>query len=244
MPKVPKRAVFYWEGPPMSWLRARAIQSFKELNPDWSVHIIGPHPAVPITGKTRRAIVQRSDWSRWIELSANGGVYFDTDIMFVRPVPESVLDCNVGLSIDREGAVSSIGMIAASPNNPFFGRLVEMCERRHNMGRIAGFQEYGIRLLWCLGNSMSDGKKPYMRVAAANAGFSFKAIPLSFVQPITWDICEQLWWDVPLYTDADTIGLHWYGGDALSQELEPQINEDWIKHNDCPVSRATMRRLD
>ena len=83
---IPKRAFFMWEGPgKLSWLRQLSIDTFMKHNPDWQVDLIRvPH-------KARLLSEQATDIFRYAELATNGGYYFDTDVVFYRPVPEEYL---------------------------------------------------------------------------------------------------------------------------------------------------------
>ena len=95
---IPRRAFFFWDGEEMSWLRKQSIETFKALNPTWEVEILDG-TNIPIKGKSRLARVGRSDWGRYKALLDKGGVYFDSDIMFCRAIPDSWLEYDMVLPL-------------------------------------------------------------------------------------------------------------------------------------------------
>lgn len=58
---IPNRAMFFWSGGPLSWMRFNTLWSFRKLHPDWEVILFHGGPsAVPTPGDWQ----QRQDWSR------------------------------------------------------------------------------------------------------------------------------------------------------------------------------------
>ncbi len=61
---IPNRAMFYWSGGPLSWMRANALWSFRKLHPDWEMILffgttsmfLKPPPEQPTWGE------ERQDW--------------------------------------------------------------------------------------------------------------------------------------------------------------------------------------
>ena len=78
-----KIAHFHWHGGPLSWLRWVTLVSFQKHNPDWEIRLHRTHETV--FGLNEKASM--SDWTRYIALYESGGLAFDTDIVFVKPIP-------------------------------------------------------------------------------------------------------------------------------------------------------------
>lgn len=61
---IPNRAMFYWSGGPLSWMRANTLWSFRKLHPDWEMilflgmtsHFLKPAAEQPTWGE------ERQDW--------------------------------------------------------------------------------------------------------------------------------------------------------------------------------------
>lgn len=218
---IPKRAIFFWEGREMSWLRRLSLDSFRRWNPEWKVTVIdGNGLSIPKGGFVNTAL--RSDWAR-LKALRSGGFYFDTDIIFLRPIPSYWLDGSLALSVYPDGLCSSVGWIGAAPNNPTIESLESRCSVMS--GRL-GCQSMGIKL-W---QTAGDLRKTQ----------HFVQIPYSSLIPVSWENTERLWddWSIPL--DSSNVGLHWFGGDRLSEEMEPKIRPESLDDYPCPVTKACV----
>ena len=64
-------------------------------------------------------------------MAVNGGVYFDTDVLFVKPVPDELLDCDVLVTIDKSAFGYEVsGMPPDMEQMPGFNNLAMLgCAR-------------------------------------------------------------------------------------------------------------------
>ena len=227
---IPKRAFFFWGGPgPMSWLRRQSIETFCRLNPEWDVDLFyrpGKNP------------VHRSDLFRYIELYSEGGYYFDTDIVFLRPFPEKYLDADVAITITDELRFASIGVLGASRHSQFFLDAFNSATARKNAPsyKPEDYQHLGVGVL----NRMFMDEMNLRHPDPGNCPDSFEIaskrypedkwvnLPYDLVMPVDS-------FSIPsLYTKSmsspgihrDVIGVHWFGGYPQSKEFE-RSPEDW-----------------
>lgn len=206
---IPKRAIFCWTSDhPMSWLREQSIESFKMLNPDWEVDVVGAGADYP-PGEGFRIDVLRSDYVRYTSLVDGGGVYFDTDIIFVRPIPEKWLDADLFAPLDNSGNISHIACLGGIPFHPFWQMMVDRCKLRVNTGIPLDCQALGTRLLHGI----------YLHK-------DMKSIPTEALLTHHWNQLEMIWADVDQKMPSWTIGVHWYGGDPLSRDMEKLFSAD------------------
>lgn len=221
---IPRRAVFYWDGEPMSWLRQQSIETFKALNPAWEV-VVTKSEGLPLDGDDRHSRVLRSDWWRYRELHTNGGVYFDSDIVFCKPIPDSWLENDVILpfSADLGAHVGHIAVLGCEQGNSWFRLLDEACGVRVKPGVPLNYSKLGVMLL----NDLFVGLE----------GYSVTWLdPESFI-PIKWSLPEELWRDGNMLPPM-SYGVHWFGGDWLSMKHEQLVNEDWALKSKCVVAKA------
>lgn len=219
---IPKRAIFCWssyDGKEMSWLRLQSIKSFQIMNPDWEIHIANDDNRMrwPIHEGFRWSVL-RSDYWRYCELYEKGGVYFDTDIVFVKPIPSKWLDASlfaplVGRTIDH------IACLGGLPRHPFWDFVARRCILRETTGMPLDCQAFGTKLLHGIATPSEMASIP---------------VDAFLVHP--WDRIEYLWADKPFEIPSNVIGVHWYGGDRLSQDMEPEFSED--RRPPCLVSKA------
>lgn len=218
---IPRIAHFYWAGKPMSALRAASIQSFKQHNPEWEVRVHGHKHE-----DKYRDIILESDLMRYTVLHGVGGYYFDTDIIFRRPIPDSWLQHDNACVMYDGGVVRGVAILGAKPGSVFFKRLAEAALERSRSPIVCDFQALGVKLVHNLTGPSHD-----MREYAANCGEGMWNIPHAAFFPVDWCFVELLW--SPGYPDLtnDTIGIHWFGGDRLSQEYEamPELPDCMVR---------------
>ncbi len=202
---IPKVAHFYWYGDePLPALRRQSVDSFRAFHPDWSVsvHHSGDGPA------TFRTKVLRSDAARYGVLHRAGGVYFDTDIIFTRPIPEAWLERDLILPCMPSGEIYGVHVLGATPGSEFFRQAIERVKLRMESPKMLGCQSLGTHL-WCETNLLDLADR--MRL-------SVQIVPLEAYLSVSANVVEVLW--SPIAMSRGIYGLHWYGGDRLSEEYQ------------------------
>ena len=219
---IPKRAMFYWSGPPMSWLRQQSIETFKKHNPDWEVVLLGGD----YDSDSFKLRVIHSDLVRYENLHTLGGMYFDTDIIFTAPIPDEWRSKDNAI-VARDGLAQGIACLGAKQGSRLFGSLVDRCNERLQSKIILAYQSLGIKLF-----ADSD-----VRRMAANFGESIFQIPIERLFAAPWSGVELLWSDTPMVVPGDAVGVHWFGGDEISREMEPKITPDTLDKHPCLLTR-------
>jgi hypothetical protein len=222
MSLIPKVAHFYWYGDgPLTPLREASIDSFRAWNPDWQwfLHRSGSNQDAPL-----RERVIASDAARYGILSRAGGVYFDTDIVFTKPVPEEWLQRDLLLPVCSTGLMYGVHVLGAKPGSVFFRSAVERARMRLDSGKLLGCQSLGVKL-W-------DGVHLYE--FAGRGGEGVTAIPREAYLLTGWADVEDVWQEGGEVGSA-VHGVHWYGGDRISNEFEALPIESLP---DCMVTRA------
>lgn len=221
----------------MSWLRRQGIESFRRLNPKWEVVVLGRDPNSPIPGEHLAARALRSDYARYKALAEHGGAYFDTDILFYKPIPEEWLTADLALPINRDGALVHVASLFGSKGCAFFVDAVKRAEEKIAKGSPLGYQTLGVRLFrYYLNGQPTFETMPYI---ARKMNLDFIGIqPLSFL-PVPWDQAEYVFAPGHFGGWPDGgIGLHWYGGDHAVIAIEPTVTEEWLLASRSLVLRA------
>ena len=219
---IPRRAVFYWEGGEMSWLRRQSLETFKSLNPTWEIVVIDGAGA-PISGDSVLERVLRSDWARYAYLYDHGGLYLDTDIVFCKPIPDEWLESDMIFPLGDLRLIEHIAVIGSQPRDPFFALIRRACEKVLRADGIYNYQYFGVNLI--------------NRLTEALAGRKVRWIQPDSYLPVVWDKTEKLWED-GMYLSPLAMGVHWFGGDRLSNSMEPRCNEAWVGRSRCLVAQA------
>jgi len=223
---IPKRMAFYWEGGPMSWLRLQTLDTFTRLHPNWELIRLKPEgdPSLPLD--------TRSDLARWLWLAGSaGGWFMDTDIIWLRPIPEDLQEAETALTIDSG---------TAGPNGRHFA-----------MGVAGG--DWASRLLLQIvreanrsvdpGDHQSAGTKAIARAWESGVGIDrVTNLPGKLLYP--WGHSQRALdnaWDPEIELPEDLLGLHWSGGHPSSRAAELWVTAEWARHSRVPVAQALRR---
>lgn len=168
--------------------------------------------------------VFKNDFLRWIILKDFGGVWSDTDIIYVNPIE------NLGMNTqDNENAdtclcqystgSNAVGFLMSSMNNDFFKEVYNIAKRVINYN---DYQSIGSKILNALNRSYPDSTKyfPYL---------NFRNIDPKSVYSIDCNHGNIAKFYIPLFEHTEyggTVGYHWYGGDPITQIYESNINEE------------------
>lgn len=247
---VPRLAFFYFSGWDMPWLREQSLVSFRKHHPDYQVILGSPEnrqvpPGVTlardrVTSSSLPAAA-RSDLWRYRMLAEHGGVYADTDVIFVRRVDQLFQDAakdawitqDLGTGVPGTGRMRlergiswrtrlSIGVLAARPGSRFFttaAAIAAVTPSSHD------YQSHGTKLLarnWSALNGPSVGQIP------ASAFYRHGS---------NEDYVRDLW-HRPDDVRPHEYGIHWYGGSRATEIfLEARSVADLP---DCVVRRAIL----
>lgn len=226
----------------MSWLRRQGIESFKRMNPKWDVAVLGRDPYSPIPGDHLAARAVRSDYARYKALAEHGGAYFDTDIIFYRPIPDEWLTVDLALPINMDGALVHVAALLGSERCPFFREALRRANERIAVKGPYGYQSLGVRMFRYLegGDAMFE-TMPYL---AKRMGLSFIGIPTRSFLPIPWDMAEMAFAPtICAKWPEGGIGLHWYGGDHAVMAIEPTVTEASLLKSQSLVLKAYEQSL-
>ena len=259
MVQIPRVAHFYWAGGPLPWLRLQALESFHRLHPDWEVVLGSPDEQdLPVWARLERDSVTdpklppaaRSDVWRYWALAERGGLYADTDVVFLRSVEgrlfgetgvDAWITTDMGTGVPCFGAKRvrpagarracleynfriSIGLLGAPKGSAFFQRALQLSSR---LGPSGDYQSCGTSLLAACWPEVAEGQVVANLPSAAlyRSGSSAKDV-------------KELWGRGPQVIGPREVALHWYGG---SPESLPFVKASHLEDlPDCLVRRAIL----
>lgn len=193
--------------------------------------------------------VQASDLFQWDMMSSEGGLYFDMDILFTRPLDDIyerlLKDASTVVCFSQHRV--SIGFVASEPCNPFFAAVLNAAMRRHDS---TIYQSCGAEaMLDVIDPARSLNSQHLRRLhmrehAKAAAGDGLCYLPDEFIYPIRFDRTKYIWnqdSSASVLSQADCYGLHWFGGDTLSQQWNNTLNDsNFREHNNTFCSLAKI----
>ena len=157
--------------------------------------------------------VHQSDYLRWILLRDIGGWHVDTDILWVRSMPEIPEEYSVALCRYTQDHALAIGLVGSKPGNPIFVKCAQECN--------------------CLprNDCQSMGRLALERVTG-NAD-SVYWIPEAWIYPISWMHPGKYLEPGDPAEYPDTIGFHLFAGSKQIAEAEntDSVPDNSLLHN-------------
>jgi hypothetical protein len=176
-------------------------------------------------GLSNMSCIHKSDVLRIMKLKEHGGIWFDFDILFFRPITPSLLRLrrhDIGIFNYEEHI--AIGFIFSHANNPIFDYLITAITPLLGENSVSGYQSLGSRL--------------WDRLLA------LPIIP-SYIQLLPNDICyvysasqiHSLYYNNKDITSNNTIGIHWYNSSPLTKNYINQTNFQNLSPNRCVMNK-------
>jgi len=260
--KIPKILHVYWGGGPLSYLRFLTVKSFMKYNPVWEIRYYYPtHPTmemswwseeqktiVPVTDYTPQLLelpitkiavdfeeigfkntmpeVHKSDVLRLLLLSTVGGVWSDMDILYFKPMDLLYFNKRKNSKIEtiycNRLYGHSIGFLLSSNNNKIFAHLLDWSKKSYNP---LYYQTVGVQLYnnFYRHPGTIEAKTPAINMSI-NVVYAHQAAQT-----------EELFGNEPKFTD-ESIGIHWYGGDAVWKDFLTKTDGGSKNLPDCIIS--------
>lgn len=192
--------------------------------------------------------VFKSDFLRWKLLSYYGGLWSDMDIIYFRPMKDLYLNNTRNPSTIEtvycypKGVPGfdnhSIGFLMSCKGNRHFKRINEMSADAFSEER---YQSVGMNLLMSYSDKTGDLIRSNMMDHNLNP---------QVVYPFNWLTIKNIYdskyshIDVMSNLSQQTIGIHWYGGDALTGKMCKQLNNKNYKDFKCIFTSVVNKILE
>lgn len=139
---IPKIIHYCWFGrAPLPETAQKCIASWRKYLPDYEIKEWNEEnfdvEMMPYTSEAyfakKYAFV--SDVARLYALVNDGGIYLDTDMHFLKSIPDSFLDSSAFVGIESNEFIAT-SLLASEPNHPIFTYFFEDYKKRHFFGLI------------------------------------------------------------------------------------------------------------
>lgn len=135
MEKIPHILHYCWFGQnPKPKLVTQCILSWKKFLPDWEIKEWNEEnydvnrSEYAAQAYRRKSYAFVADVARFDVLYRYGGVYVDTDVELIRPIPKEVLEHRAFTGMESNGWVAPGLIFGAVPNHPFVHEMVSFYE--------------------------------------------------------------------------------------------------------------------
>ncbi|AYV83499.1 MAG: dTDP-6-deoxy-L-lyxo-4-hexulose reductase [Hyperionvirus sp.] len=173
--------------------------------------------------------VFKSNYLNYYVLATDGGVYFDMDILFIKPMNEldlsnkiivgdsNNLDTVISYHENKESKYFSVGLLMGTPESIFYKMLFEEIPRSFNPTRyMSATNELYPRIF----GDLQGIKKKLPDLKFANIG-------MNVIYPYIHDQMDILFEknNISLIKNR-TIGIHWYNGHPITKKFLNEANYD------------------
>ena len=149
------------------------------------------------------SVVHRADYVRIVKLYEHGGMWFDFDILFLRPIPVSIFDTTSFAYHTYENTFPT-GIVFASPNNEHVHRIYELLQSK-DLCALDTYQGIGPDLWKTLIPFLDDGDALLLETHS--------------VYPYSYRNIDQFFFSMYDRVREDTWGVHWYNGSRFAKEF-------------------------
>jgi hypothetical protein len=204
------------------------LESLRAINPE-RVEIVPIDFEREYSINSAISVVFKADFIRIAKLYEHGGMWFDMDILFVKPVPNALFISDVDLYYYSYLDTIPTGLLFASPNTPFMKELfIQALARTFSLcpGALHSYQTLGPDL-W----------NDYFKHHQASYTKPLQCLETSDVYPYDCDKIRQIYAKESQIPE-NTFGIHWYNGHHLSKEFINSLDIDRLN-----PERSLMERM-
>jgi len=164
------------------------------------------------------SIVHKADFVRIVKLYEHGGLWFDFDILFIKPIPTYLFESTVDIYYFSYEDTIATGLLLSTPKNRYITELYEKVKTR--IHDVKNYQGIGPDL-WreCLYQKSLE---------------SAVCLSTSMVYPYICTNYHLFFITSHDYTQNDTFGIHWYNGGSITKQFI-NIFDDTCIHPDTTV---------
>jgi hypothetical protein len=154
------------------------------------------------------SIIFKADFTRISKLYEHGGLWFDMDILFFKPIPDFFFNEDVDSHIFIYSDTIATGLISSKPKCYFLETLYNNSLAIINKKELNCYQSIGPNIWIQEYNKLNHEEK-----------IKIKILDNFLVYPYIWNQLEMLFKNKNVILPENTFGVHWYNGSILAKEF-------------------------
>jgi len=171
-----------------------------------------------------------SNFCRYLQLSQDGGVHADMDILFLKslnPLLNELNTAKINAAISHIKHYFSIGFLLSVPNSPFFRDVY-----------LNAFETYQKHLYQGSGILTLHKKwKDWKVLVAAYPDLKFYNIPMNVMYALdSFEVDKIFQQNCCNVVTENTYGIHWYAGHPIAQTFNNNVTEHNYDDYDCTLT--------
>jgi hypothetical protein len=177
------------------------------------------------------SIVFKADFIRIAKLYEHGGIWFDMDILFIKPIPQFFFEENVDIFIFIYSGVIPTGLLATKPKSKYLEILYNKSLEIIKNKKLNNYQKIG-PTIWI---------KEYNRLSYKNG---IKILDNNLVYPFLWNELNKLFSKPNITVPESTFGIHWYNGDPETKNFINNFNLSNINPDNSLIEKLLSEMND
>jgi hypothetical protein len=169
------------------------------------------------------SVVYKADFTRIAKLYEHGGVWFDFDILFVKPIPKYFFESGIDIYYFSYLGTIPTGLFIISPENEIVKLILEAAKERIN--NPDSYQTIGP----CIWDEFFKANLELLNNSVC--------LPNSVVYPYISEELKDLFLKRKDLLKDDTIGIHWYNGAVIAKEYVNRLDIKNLRHDECIMSK-------
>jgi len=160
-----------------------------------------------------------SDFVRLVKLKEYGGIYLDTDMYFIRPLPVEFLEQEAFIGSESSSSLSA-GIIGSVPSGKFVTRLIDVYQGLTLQDR------YEIQITKIFNRTFPEIVPPITGDLLMDWGI---VLDKDVFYPLPFKLRKFHW---AKFITNRTVAIHLWSGSWLDDDERPMISRsiDWVKY--------------
>ena len=153
------------------------------------------------------SIIFKADFIRIAKLYEHGGIWFDMDILFIKPIPDFFFNTDINTFIFYYDEVIPTGFLVTKPKSSYleimYNHSLEIIKNKklddyQKIGPIIWTEEY---------NKLIEEKRNKIKILGNDLVYPF------------WNGLHNLFKNNNTIISDETFGIHWYNGAIITKEF-------------------------
>lgn len=170
------------------------------------------------------SIIHKADFIRIAKLYEHGGIWFDMDILFIKPIPNFFFEEKVNVFIFIYSRIIPTGFLAAVPKSNFLEILYKSSLEIILNKKLYNYQQIG-PCLWIEEYNKLD----------KNEKLNIKILDNKYIYPFLWNKISILFKNSNVIIPKNTFGIHWYNGAPQSKNFINNFDMNNINPNNSLI---------
>ena len=159
------------------------------------------------------SIIFKADFTRIAKLYEHGGIWFDMDILFIKPIPDFFFKENIEAFIFNYSEVIPTGFLSNIPKSKYLENLYKGSLEIIKNKNLNNYQKIG-PIIW-IEEYIKLNKKEKKEI---------KTLDNNLIYPFLWNELDKLFNKSNAIIPENTFGIHWFNGAPITKEYINQLD--------------------